>query len=193
MRNKSLLVCGEGKHELGTPVANDGGVLEALLTRVSPTGWTVTERRTWKDVRLFRRGGGDPESRRVLGLAQRADETNCDVVVFARDTDDDPTREALLDRGIEQAGKAFPNVRIAGGAAVPCLEAWMLALCDVLNADRLNKRKAQERLLEKLGSVNLAAMVQVVERARQDTIDASSGSLRKWLDRARAALVAGDS
>jgi hypothetical protein len=82
-----VLIAGEGKNELGPlPVAelgegeraSGGGVIEALMTKVRSTGWSIRTAIAWKDVHKLKvnaRGSG--EARTVAGLALRARELGC--------------------------------------------------------------------------------------------------------------------
>ena len=43
----------------------------------------------------------------------------------------------------------FPNIAIVGGAAIPVLEGWVLAMLGEAGTERLGKAAAQSELVEK--------------------------------------------
>lgn len=108
-----IFLCGEGRTELGSrtgdPVhqsEDQPGVLESLLRNVSTassrpddarrTGpdWHVAAACEWRHVKQLQVGKGANDAKRVLKLAQKAKEANCDVLVFSRDV----ATKADLDR-----------------------------------------------------------------------------------------------
>lgn len=191
---------GEGPNELGgwyvepeyradSPAP---GVIEALLTRVRAEGWQVIGAVSWAKIRKYRPGGhADAERRCVEGLALMARERGAEVVAFSRDTDGDRARGRSIDAGIASAEAKFPDgPRIAGGAAVPTVEAWIASLAGRDGAEGLSRAK----LIEAMASLGLAQKqtrdyVGVIAGADLIKLPADAASLRTWLTRARAALL----
>lgn len=188
---------GEGPDELGAwaqapayqPREGDdaeGGVLHALVARY--TEHVTVDARPWKSVRKFQAGNhAAPETRTVMGLALRAKELGCDVLVFARDRDRDPRREDDVERGIREAARF--DIAIVGGTANEELEAWLLAMLGVKASEALADPKA---VLERRGVASREAKSAVVRDARLDDLPEDATSLHRWLDRARAQLKAGE-
>jgi hypothetical protein len=111
------------------------------------------------------------------------------VVAFVRDADDDPERPTVIDAAIAKAKQTFPEVNVIGGAAVPVLEGWMLALLGAQGTQQLRKAAAQSKLAEMgVPSKNTRAMVEVVSNSDLDRVPTDAESLGKWLALARAAL-----
>ena len=197
-----VFLAGEGPNELGSwardPVYRsqtpDGvplpGVLESLLRKVRPDGWTTRDAILWKHIRkLQARVPGRADERNVRALILKAREAGCHVVAFSRDTDghsevDFNVETAIADH--EQTGDG--SIRVAGGTADPKLEAWVLALKGEHHCE--DRGHLQERL-EKLGvgPKDTPAMVAVVEQADLSAVPEDAHSLVRWLGRARAALL----
>jgi hypothetical protein len=195
----SVFLGGEGPNELGSrygdPAYQTGdspGVIEALLTRIRPDGWTVIGACKWcRIVKLRARGPTPTEAQNVLGLAHEAARSRADVLAFIRDEDDDKRRPQVIEEAVTTARQAFPSLAIVGATAVSVLEGWILALLGESRTETLHKAAAQRRMVEKgIKKKNTAAMVKVVASADLQTIPKDAASLRGWIDLARAALGA---
>ncbi len=191
-----IFLGGEGSNELGSrarePVYQSDeqpGVVQALLTKVSPSGWSVEGAIVWKSIRKFRSGDhASAEVRNVLGLVLDAKRAGAEAVAFVRD-DDGAGRGPEIERGIERAHELFPAIGVIGGVALPVLEGWLLALSGQTKTEQLSKSAAQRHLEEQLGSSkNTAAMVACVETADLGNLPECATTLRSWLTRARAVL-----
>ena len=135
MSEVSVYLGGEGKNELGSrcgdPIYQDDskpGVIEALLRGVQATGWTVIGAQKWCQIRKLRAKGPTPNDvRNVLGLVLEAKRAKAEVLAFVRDANGDPSRPQIIADAINEAKTKFPDVAVIGGAAIPVLEAWILA------------------------------------------------------------------
>lgn len=195
----SVFLGGEGPNELGSrcghPAYQNGdspGVIEALLTRIRPDGWTVIGACKWcQIVKLRARGPTPTDAQNVLGLAYEAARARADVLAFTRDADDDKRRPQVIEEAVTTAGQTFPSLAIVGAAAVPVLEGWILALLGESRTETLHKAAAQRRLVEReVKEKDTAALVEVVAGADLRAIPRDAASLHGWLGLARAALVA---
>jgi hypothetical protein len=194
----SVFLGGEGPNELGTRCGHSAyqtgdspGVIEALLMRIRPDGWTVVGACKWcRIVKLRARGPTPMDEQNVLRLAHEAARARADVLAFTRDEDDDEKRPRVIEEAVTVAGQRFPSVAIVG-AAVPVLEGWILALLGERGTEVLGKAAAQRRIVEKgVEEKNTRAMVEVVAHADMQAIPKDAASLHGWLDRAKAALGA---
>ena len=193
-----VLISGEGANEIGgwalaVPYRADPptpGVVEALLRKLSVDGWTVHDGRLWKSVRKYRAGHHrQPETRTVLGLALAAKESNCDALVFIRDQDHDSARLNDISAGLREASANWPELKLAGGVAVPCLEGWLLALQGTCNSESLRKSAAIQLLANAgVAAKNTESMVQLVETINLSRIPEDAEMLRAWLERAGEVL-----
>lgn len=195
----SVFLGGEGPNELGSrcghPAYQTGdspGVIEALLLRIRPDGWTVVGACKWcRIVKLRARGPTPMDEQNVLGLAHEAARARADVLAFTRDADGDEKRPRVIEKAVTVAGQKFPSVAIVGAAAVPVLEGWILALLGERGTEALGKAAAQRRMVEKgVEEKNTRAMVEVVADADMQAIPKDAASLHRWLNRANAALGA---
>ncbi len=195
MTELRVRLAGEGPNELGRdavdPSRAEPGVIEALLRKVQPTGWSVTGRTKWKDIGRYRAKGPTPgEADKVLALAFDAQRAEQQILAFARDSDGKMGRVAEIRRGVDEARSAFPHVAIVGGAPHPVLEAWLLALQGKTGTETLSKAGAQSRLTETgVPSKDTAAMVAAVEAASVDAVPRDAEGLRTWLEDAKVALT----
>jgi hypothetical protein len=192
---------GEGLNELGSrcrePVyQNDDvpGVIQALLFRVRPKGWNVIGACKWSYIRKLRAQGRTPgDQQNVLGLVYEARRAKADVVAFCRDADNDPNRLRVIADAVSKAHTDFPGIAIAGTAAVPALEGWILALLGESGTENLSKASAQTRLRNRnVGDKDTQAMVEIVSNASMDQIPRDAASLRDWLVQAERALPEAD-
>ncbi|WP_394827548.1 hypothetical protein [Pendulispora albinea] len=193
----NVFLGGEGPNELGgragDPVYQTGtlpGVVETLLLRVQPDGWNVVGATKWSQIRKLRAKGPTPnEERNVLGLVYEAKRAGAHVAAFVRDADDDKSRPKVIEDAIAKAELAFPEVQVIGGAALPVLEGWILAILGAEGTEKLGKVAAQSKLDERgIARKDTAAMVQVAVDAALDEIPADATSLRKWLGTAANVL-----
>jgi hypothetical protein len=193
----SVFLGGEGPNELGSRCGHPAyqtddspGVIEALLTRIRPDGWTVIGACKWcRIVKLRARGPTPMDEQNVLGLVYEAARAHADVLAFTRDADDDQRRPHVIEKAVAAAVQKFPNVAIVGEAAVPVLEAWIQALLGERGTESLGKAAAQRRMVEKgVEEKNTGAMVKVIVEADVQAIPKDAARLRGWLDRAKAAL-----
>ena len=189
-RKVKVFLCGEGANELGSRNAprafqhdREPGVLHVLLERVQREGWEVGGARSWKQIPKYRVGrAAHQDTRNVEAAALDAREAECDVLAFSRDVDTESGRKDAIEEGI----KRVTSPSVIGGAAVPTLEGWVLALLGVAGSEALSPKRA-EKLLEENGipRKDTAAMVHVVESADVAALPKDATSLRLWLDRAQ--------
>jgi hypothetical protein len=188
---------GEGSNELGGWYAEpeyrteEAGVLVELLRRVRRDGWEVVGAVRWMNIRKYRAGKhADPERRNVEGLALMAREHGAGVIAFSRDSDGDRGRAAAVEAGIAGIAEKFPDgPRVAGGVAVPTVEAWILALTGRTGTESLSRGKLVAAMEGLLGVAKMTtAYVDVVRGAELAKIPADAASLRVWIERARAAI-----
>ncbi|HEY5959686.1 MAG TPA: hypothetical protein VIV60_24190, partial [Polyangiaceae bacterium] len=162
---------------------NSPGVVEALLRRVEPLGWSVVGATPWKSIRKYRGKGPN-----VLGLVEMASRADAAVVAFVRDADNDAERQKTIASAIEKAAEAFPKVAVIGGSAIQVLEAWILAMQGEHGTEQLRKASAQAKLKEKGLDKDTARMTQVVTEADLVRLPRDAESLNAWLDLARKVL-----
>lgn len=191
-----ILLVGEGKNELGSRTAGAQapappeylGVLETLLHRVAPSGWTVHWVHAWKSRANYRKPGhkhhGDyfTVSRLLLDLQ----ETGADVLVFVRDHDGDPERPQAIANALAEAKDA----KVIGGCAVQTLESWVLALKGLSKTEVLGKQRLRAELDKlQIGEKSTYDMAQAAAIADLDRLPVDAHSLRHWLDQARAVIT----
>ena len=197
-----VYLAAEGMNELGDwchtpPYRKAGGaigVLEALLGRIAPEGWRIEDAICWKDLRhvaIDRREKADAMN--VRRAALKAAEAGCDILVFCRDRDGEPTRGSEIEEAIAVCGTDWPELRLVGGVAVEKLEAWLLAMhADRRAESRQDPASALGRkkgLSTSKGHVTTTEMVEIVLRSDLTEAAARSTSLALWLRRARAAFT----
>jgi hypothetical protein len=203
MSEVRVFLGGEGRNDLGSWAGHpayqndtEPGVIKALLLRTRPQGWKVVGALSWKRCRKYTDFGpmpadlrsnvrGDHEKLAVLGLVLDAKERGAQAVAFVRDQDDDPERARVVADAVNLARPHWPQIRVAGGAAVPVLEGWILALMGEPGTEELGKSRAQ-RLLAERKVTSTAEMVREVLASRPVPQDATH--LRSWLAQAKAAL-----
>jgi hypothetical protein len=186
-----IFFAGEGADELGEWAGHPayhprpsekgiGGILHALVERYSAEH-TVGGATQWRHVRKYKAGKHDrPETQTVLGLALRAEELKCDVLVFVRDRDRDEERERDVERGIMEAKARFA-IPVVGGTANEEIEAWLLAL----RGERESETHADAKrvLRDKYGVETRDQKVAVVSEAKAAADDCTS--LTRWRERAK--------
>jgi hypothetical protein len=194
-----LLLAGEGANDLGgwasEPAYRHGdrrvGVVEALLRKVQPTGWTVLDAVLWKGIPKFRAGGHrGAEMRTVLGLALQAKERGFDGFAFVRDRDSVKERQAEIGAALMEIdsviGGAPPR---AGAVAVERIESWVLAVTGAAGSEAMSDAAVDEALAtlgaEAKGTTAFAA---IVEGAALSAVPEDALTLRLWLEDARRLL-----
>jgi len=192
-----VLIAGEGSNELGNSTrdasqegeaSSGGGVIEALMAKVRPTGWTIRGRMEWLNVKKLRvnaPGRGDEHNVRVLSLKAR--ELGCNALVFLRDRDGDVARERAIQRALRDLSEV-PDLRIAGGVPIEQLECWLLALRGEkqahLSADPPGELHERHAIPQK----ETTAMVQLVRNAPLLRAPEDAVSLWRWLRDVAGAL-----
>lgn len=195
-------IAGEGNNELGSQ-SGDGsgstGVLEALLTKVCPTGWACGGKIRWKGIHKFRAGGARGSNHgdfhNALGLVLEAYEQAADAIAFSRDVDSDLEREDAIDAALrwlrEESGW---SIQVIGGVAKPALEGWILALLGARDTDNLSRSGANQQLARRgFDPKSVDEYVEVVKQAALGAhptfgLPTGSRSLRTWLAAAHEIL-----
>jgi hypothetical protein len=195
---KRVLIAGEGANELGgwcgEPAFREPGVpgvIEALMRSLVASGWTIENAVQWRKLPNLRtgRGIGPAETRNVRALALFAWEADCDVVVFVRDRDRDEARERAIFEGLRHAQQDWSDrIDIAGGLAVECLEAWLLAVEGTPRTEELSTGRAADGLH---GRSTTRDLVELIERRGLADLAEDAASLRTWCDQVRRALNPG--
>jgi hypothetical protein len=199
---KKILLAGEGKNELGGWVDpfpyRDPlriGVLEALLRKIAPGDFKISDAIVWKNIRKYRAGQHrGAETRAVLGLMQEGKERKFDAVVFTRDRDGEKPEHEQRQRdvlhGIEEGPNVLPGAPpVVGGLAVERLESWVLALHGVASTESMKNGEVDRRLASKgIGEKDTDAFVEAVSEARLAALPDDAHSLRHWLTRATNVL-----
>jgi hypothetical protein len=200
MSGVKVFLCGEGSNELGSrcglPNYQDDsqpGVIETLLRRVQAHGWEVHGAIQWKGIIKLRgpRRRIPREEQNVLGLVFAAKKKRARVLAFVRDADDDKNRPKVIADAIGKAKETFPEVEVIGGAAVPVLEGWILAMRGEHGTEKLGKAAARSKLVElKIPSKDSAAMVDVAAKVALEKLPEDATSLKAWQARANDVLPA---
>jgi hypothetical protein len=194
---RKVFLGGEGRNELGSwdghpayQKSGEPGIVEALLLRVQPQGWTVAGAMKWSTIRKFRVGEhGRAEERNVKALCLHAKERGCDVVAFVRDADGDSDRVQMILETIRNEEAIHAGLGIAGGVAVNVMEAWVLAMQGHAKSEDLGRTAAQTKLESQgVPSKDTVAMVRVVENFDLANLPEDAESLRKWMQKASDAL-----
>ena len=188
-----VYLAGEGASELGSRAGDRAyqtddtpGVLVALLRQVRSDGWKVAGARDWKQFKKLRTGArGHADQKNVKAAALDARASGCDVLVFSRDADNDPDREAAVQEGIELAQAAEPSLRIVGGCAVKAIEAWILAIQGRRRTQDLGRQPAKQAV----AATHFADLVKIIDERGLSSIPEDATSLRRWLERAKSALL----
>ena len=194
-----IYLCGEGRTELGGraghPAYHDDaepGVLVGLLRRVHADGWMIVGACSWAMLRKFRAnapGARVPaDARNVAIAALMAREAGADVLVLSRDDDGDAGRRVAISRGKADGSAKVPSVRIVGGLAVQCIEAWLLALAGERGTEDLHRARAKAQL--EVRAPDTATKVAIIDVADLDTVPDDARSLHAWLADARAVFDA---
>lgn len=194
-----IFLCGEGRTELGGraghPAYHDDaepGVLVGLLRRVRADGWTIVGACNWSMLRKFRANASGArvpaDARNVAIAALKAREAGADILVFSRDDDGDPDRQAAIARGKADASVNVPSIRVVGGLAVQCIEAWLLAFVGERGTEGLHRTRAKAQLEAR--APDTATKVAIIDAADLDALPEDARSLRAWLADAHTALDA---
>lgn len=203
-----VMLVGEGPNELGdwikeapyrnAPRTRRGdappaiGVLQTLLHKIAPGGWSVLDAMAWKSlVKLTPRRPGSGDARSVAAVVLHAKERGDDVVVFFRDRDGakNRAREAEIEAVVTNTPSAAASPKLVGAVAVETLEAWVLAACGDANCDSYTDPVAVLAARFSVSPKSAAAMVALIEAADLDSASARSSSLARWLGRARAVFT----
>jgi len=190
-----VFLAGEGRCELGSRDGHaayqsdaEPGVLQGLLKAIHGDGWAVVGAVSWKNLKKLRVNAPDRgDARNVHAASMHAAENGADVLVFARDRDHEMTREAEVERAIEEASRDH-RVTIAGGVAVENLEGWLLAIGGETKSESIRhpeKEMARIGLVEK----NAPAYVAHIEKHGITRVPKDAESLGQWIERAREALT----
>jgi hypothetical protein len=191
MNQVGVFLGGEGPNEIGSRAGHPSfqtdetpGVIQTLLGSVQQTGWGIAGAIKWSKIRKYTPNRpGLNEERNVLGLVYEAVRAEAEVVAFIRDADDDEERPKVIDAAIAKASETFPQVDVIGGAAIPVLEGWILAMRGHRGTERLGKASAQSKLeQEGIPRKDTAAMVQVASTVTLEGLPPDAPSLRRWLD-----------
>jgi hypothetical protein len=202
------MLVGEGANELGdwikeapyrnAPRSRRGdappavGVLETLMRKVAPGGWSVVDAMAWKSlVKLTPRRPGSGDARSVEAVILHAKERGYDVVVFSRDRDGakNRAREVAIEAVVTSASSLAASPKLVGAVAVETLEAWVLAACGDAKCESYADPVAELAARFKVSPKRTAAMVALIEAADLDSASARSDSLALWLRRARAVFT----
>ena len=188
-----VFLAGEGKAELGgwfrlpnyRDEAPEVGLLEALLRRVHPDGWSIADAISWKNLPSDRRALPKPyrahgrmpaEVGNVLGVVMRARNAGGNAVVFSRDRDRDRQREKNVLDGISRAREAIPDFpKVVGGLAIEAIESWVASLQGHKGAESAADPSSL------LADSSLASKRAIVEAADLSKLPADAKSLRQWL------------
>ncbi len=190
MTKVGVFLGGEGPNELGSrcgdPIYQTStvpGVVETLLRGVQPDGWEVTGATKWSRITKLRAMGPTPrEEQNVLGLVLEAKRAGSQVAAFVRDADDDQERPRVFKDAITKARTEFPEIEVIGGAAVPVLEGWILALLGVHGTEKLGKTAAQSKLERRgIAPKDTEAMVKAATFVTLDGVARDATSLKNWL------------
>lgn len=205
-----VMLVGEGSNELGdwikeapyrnAPRRRRGdappamGVLETLLRKVAPSGWSVVDAMAWKSlVKLTPRRSGSGDARSVEAVILHAKERGYDVVVFSRDRDGakNRAREVAIEGVVASASSAAASPKLVGAVAIETLEAWVLAACGDAKCESYTDPATElaTRFNFNVSPKSTAAMVAFIESADLDGASACSTSLAFWLRRARAVFT----
>lgn len=192
MTGHRVFLGGEGPNELGgwanepAHQRNDRGAVEALLRSVPAKEWNVVGALRWKDIKKLRARGPTPnEGRNVLGLAEAALRDGATVLAFVRDSDGKTDRSAQV-RNAAASVESDGKLQVVGGTAEPVLEAWILAMLGVPNAESLSKSAAQRDLLAR-GVAGTDAMVHAIENCT--AIADGAPALSEWCEKAAKVLT----
>lgn len=189
-----VFLAGEGKTELGEWANHpsyrrdppEPGLLEALLRRVRPDGWSVSDAVRWKDIRKYQAHRPCPaEVRNVMGAVLRAKDAGCDILVFSRDRDRKRQREKDVAEGIGRSKREIPGCpAIVGGMAIEAIESWLASMQGRLHAESESDPHSL------FPGADLGAMRAIVEAADLSRLPPEARSLHAWLTCANEILRA---
>lgn len=183
-------VSGEGRHELGkwdeepsnrAESKRSDGVLVELARKKGAT-IEVCGGMPWRKVpKYVARGRRSAEEGTLRKLVQLALDERAELLIWARDTDHDKDRQ----RQLEQTHDALKvedtfGLSVRGGPAVPCIDAWVLAIAgDVSHPERLSPDRLKQLAEER----SLSSEPEMVEHIRSKALDTTrSPSLKNFLD-----------
>lgn len=199
-----VMLVGEGANELGDWIQDAPyrmarrtrrkaplpvvGVLETLLRKVAPDGWTVVDALPWSSlVKLKQKTDAFGDARNLARALLRAKEQRYDVVVFSRDRDGakNRSRQVEVDAIVTESSSTSGAVKVVGAVAVETLEAWVLAAAGDQKCESYTDpaRELTDRF--NVPSKDTSAMVALVEAADLSAAAARSESLQRWIGSAR--------
>jgi hypothetical protein len=204
---RRVLLAGEGKTELGGWAGHPAyaghpvdrakrpapGILEALLAKIAPDGWEVVAAYEWKSLIRYRANepGVQKDELNTRALRVRAGDHGCDLIAFSRDRDRAQQRDKAVTHGLAQLeeGCLQAGIRVVGGLAHQCSEAWVLAVLGEPRSEDFASPTAKQQLRAR-GVADITGMVQVIEAGDLARLPGDAYSLQAWLARARVALAA---
>jgi hypothetical protein len=189
---KTILLAGEGRNELGgwydepsfrlSPP--DLGILEALLKKVAPQGWSIVDGVRWKSLRKYKvNEPGKAEEKNLRRLLLMAEERQCNLVAFTRDRDRSRERQAQIDSTMaEMEAQYTEGPFFIGGMAIEKIEAWLLALSGETRSESIGDPAA--KLAPILPESTTSEMARLVMRAEITSIPRDANSLSTWIQKA---------
>jgi hypothetical protein len=190
---------GEGRNELGSRSGDpayqsdsEPGVVQTLLHHVQQTGWRVIGSRSWSHIRKLRARGPTPnEQRNVAALLLDATEAGADILAFVRDSDGDAQRVLDIDAAVGAHESRRSGLDVIGGAAIPVLEAWLLAIQGEPGAESLSKAGAKRLFRERNGFIkDTEPNVRIAQGGDLSQLPSDAHSLKTWLNKARTVFAA---
>lgn len=198
-----VFLAGEGPSEIGNADAPAQysseareGVLHALLCRTIGSGFHIVGARKWKDIRKLQirstRTSGTNEADTVEKICVHAIEANANLIVFVRDRDGQPGREADITAGLAAARIKFASelarCHLVGGVATEAVEAWVLAI----QGDTRCERHRDPKGLIRAGQMNhVDYLVSEIAKPARINPPPAAKSLHAFLQQLRGAAEAG--
>lgn len=193
-----VILAGEGKNDLGSFAGKvafhddtEPGVIETLLRQIRPEGWKVVDAIVWSKIPKLQVGiGKKGEEYNVYRAFHHAKKRGCEIFAFTRDRDKPKfaDRDADIERALDTLKNTADGPAVVGGVAIEKLESWLAAIAGTHGFEALRRPEA---ILSSHGidEKDTRAMVRFVEQTGLGNIPADARSLRRWLERARAALT----
>ncbi|MBL8914100.1 MAG: hypothetical protein JNM17_25575 [Archangium sp.] len=183
-----LFVTGEGPAEIGKwsespeyrnlSKRTDGVLAELFRTRREGT---VIGGVVWKDVRKYRVGQAHGDTRTLQGAALLADEAGAEVLLWARDSDGSTERVNLLEAAHAQLKEERADLEIIGGLPEKAIEAWIIAIAQLLKNPESLSRDAAKTLVRENDLSNDTKMCELIKGAPKPLDTSRSPSLAKWM------------
>lgn len=164
----NVFLVGEGKDDIGRWAIDEAyrdtsslgdGVIGGLARKTAPGGWRVSASRVHSRVpalRVGRHEGG--EARKLRGAQQLARDAGCEVLVFARDMDNQYTERS---RALRAGQHLTADVGTILALVEPCIEGWVLELVGERRTQGWSRKAAQARWSEQ--AARGTTMARVVE------------------------------